>query len=149
MSESIKFPNMDDVVKGIAKTGGLIESASLFGIRQVAINLVRETQGLLNNNAHTQSGKSWIPSGHIGANGSPPNRRTGSLSASIQMEQVVGLPGYAYKVFPTMEYARALELGNPRWKSGVRYPYLGPSANKVRLKASKIFTQAFLSKYKV
>ena len=143
MSESIKFPNINNVIKGIAKTGDMIEAASVFGIRQVAINLVRETQTLLNNNAHTQSGRLWIPSGHIGANGSPPNRRTGNLSASMQMEPVVGLPGYAYKVFPTMEYARALELGNPRWKSGVRYPYLAPSANKVRLKASRIFTQAF------
>jgi len=125
-----------------------INKAADFGVRQVAINLISETSKLLNNNPHSLRGRSWTPSGHIGGNNTPPNRRTGNLIQSMQIDRVTGFPGYGYKVFPTMVYARSLELGNPRWKSGVRYPYLAPSARIVRAKASKIFTQAFMSRYR-
>jgi len=148
MSEEIRIKNMDQVLAGIRKQEDAINTAAKFGIREVAINLVYTTQKLLNNNPHKQRGMSWYPSGHIGGNGSPPNRRSGHLRDSFQMQPKSGLPGYGYSVFPTMVYARSLELGNPKWKSGVKYPYLEPSARVVRAKASKIFTQAFLSKYR-
>ena len=31
-----------------------------------------------------------------------------------------------------MIYARAVELGHPRWKPGVKYPYLGPAASNLQ-----------------
>jgi hypothetical protein len=148
MSEEIRIKNMNQVLAGIKKKEDAINAAAQFGIREVAINLVYETQKLLNNNPHTLRGKTWYPTGHIGGNGSAPNRRSGHLRDSFQIQPKTGFPGYGFSVFPTMVYARSLELGNPKWKSGVKYPYLEPSARMVRAKASKIFTQAFLSKYR-
>jgi len=148
MSDPIHIKNMAQVLSAIKNREDKVESAADFGVKQVAINLVYETQKLLNNNPHSLRGRSWKPTGHIGGNGSPPNRRSGHLRDSFQITPAGGFPGYAYKVFPTMVYARSLELGNPRWKSGARYPYLEPSARKVRAKAGKIFLQAFLSRYK-
>jgi hypothetical protein len=148
MSDEIRIKNLNQVLASIKLREHAIDAASDYGVKQVAINLVSETSKLLNNNPHRLSGKTWTPSGHIGGNGSPPNRRSGNLIQSMQIERITGLPGYGYKVFPTMVYARSLELGNPRWKSGVRYPYLAPSARIVRAKASRIFTQAFMSRYR-
>jgi hypothetical protein len=148
MSDEIHIKNLAQVLSAIKNQEGKMESAANYGVQQVAVNLVYETQKLLNNNPHSLRGKTWYPKGHIGGDGTPPNRRSGHLRDSFQINPVSGFPGYAYKVFPTMVYARSLELGNPKWKSGARYPYLEPSARKVRAKANKIFLQAFLSRYK-
>lgn len=85
---------------------------------------------------------------HIGPPGGFPNRRTGRLANSIQVEKVSGLAGFGYKVGPGMIYSRSLELGNPRWRSGVRYPFMGPTANYIRPKAQQIFTYTFRQNFR-
>jgi hypothetical protein len=39
-----------------------------------------------------------------------------------------GFDTYIAIVGASMEYARTVEMGSPRWKSGVKYPYLEPAA---------------------
>jgi hypothetical protein len=146
MSDPIHIKNLAQVLSAIKNQEGKMEMAADYGVKQVAVNLVYETQKLLNNNPHSLRGKTWYPKGHIGGNGTPPNRRSGHLRDSFQINPVSGFPGYAYKVFPTMVYARRLEMSKS--EGGFGYSYLEPSARKVKAKAGKIFLQAFLSRYK-
>lgn len=85
------------------------------------------------------------------ASGRPgPNVRTGNLRRSIttsQAEKGFGTT-YTVDVSATMVYARAVELGHPRWKPGVKYPYLGPAANKLQANGTlaRVFTTAMASR---
>jgi hypothetical protein len=47
-----------------------------------------------------------------------------------------------------MVYARAVELGHPKWKPGVKYPYLGPAARNLSANGTlnRVFTSAFASR---
>lgn len=65
--------------------------------------------------------------------GGPPQNISGNLRRSVITSHPHSLgPGRAEtKVGPTTVYARAIELGHPRWKSGVKYPYVKPGAEKV------------------
>ena len=57
-----------------------------------------------------------------------PSNVTGNLRRSIR-STTKGFNGrYTMVVGAYMVYARALEFGNPRWKSGVRYPFVAPTA---------------------
>ena len=54
--------------------------------------------------------------------------------------------GYVAEVGASMVYARAVELGLPEWKSGVKYPYLAPAAESLKQsgKLNRTFTGAFV-----
>lgn len=85
------------------------------------------------------------------ASGRPgPNVRTGNLRNSIAMQQVQKGFGNTYEttVSASMVYARAVEMGHPRWKPGVKYPYLGPAATDLSENGEldAIFTGAFASR---
>jgi Bacteriophage HK97-gp10, putative tail-component len=57
-----------------------------------------------------------------------PSNVTGNLRRSIR-STTKGFNGrYTMVVGAYMVYARALEFGNPRWKSGVKYPFVAPTA---------------------
>jgi hypothetical protein len=60
--------------------------------------------------------------------GGPPQNISGTLRRSVitTHPRLVG-PGRAeVGVGPTVIYGRAVDQGHPRWKSGVKYPYLEP-----------------------
>ena len=70
----------------------------------------------------------------------------------MQVKRVEGFGTYKAQVFPTMIYARAVELGGKNWR-GERwanggYPYLRPSAQQVKPRANRIFTIAYAEKLK-
>lgn len=60
--------------------------------------------------------------------GRGPNRGTGNLLTSMTYgSSRKGFGSYTAEVGAGAVYARALELGNPRWASGVKYPYMEPA----------------------
>lgn len=67
---------------------------------------------------------------HIGPRtGEGPNKATGNLVRNIRPEPVrrEGFETYKASASSGAEYARAVELGNPLWKSGVKFPYMIPA----------------------
>jgi hypothetical protein len=82
---------------------------------------------------------------HEGKPGGFPNRRTGNLARSIEVQRK-GLG--AYKVGSGAIYSRSLELGNPRWGSRVRYPFMGPVAQVLRPHAQRLFTHTFRQNFR-
>jgi len=88
-------------------------------------------------------------SGHIPGTGPGPNMVTGTLNRSIiYTSNPVGLVGYMAVVGPTAIYGRAVELGNPRWKSGVKYPYLRPAYEELMASGElQAIHQAVVNKY--
>ena len=67
---------------------------------------------------------------HIGPRtGEGPNKVTGNLVRNIIGSSVrqQGFGTYTASATSGAEYARAVELGNPRWKSGVKFPYMIPA----------------------
>ena len=66
--------------------------------------------------------------------GGPPQNITGTLRRSvIATHPRLLAPGHAtVTVGPTTVYARAVELGHPRWREGVSYPYVKPGAEHAR-----------------
>jgi hypothetical protein len=76
-----------------------------------------------------------------------PNVMTGNLRRSIYSQTKIGFGnGYVAEVGASMVYARAVELGLPEWKSGVKYPYLAPAAESLKQsgKLNRTFTGAFV-----
>lgn len=64
--------------------------------------------------------------------GGPPENISGTLRRSVitSHPRLIG-PGIAEtQVGPTTVYARAQELGHPRWKAGVKYPYVKPGVHE-------------------
>ena len=145
MSDDFKFDfrikNLDEFKRELAKRTDYIEASGLYAITQVAFAVEMQAKQNAMTGTHPRG------QGHIPGTGPGPNRVTGNLVRSIHTE-VQGFGGkYTASVFPTMVYARAVELGNPRWKSGVKYPYLTPAADKIRPLANRIFTAAFNQKW--
>jgi hypothetical protein len=138
---SITVSNLNAVIAGLDKQETKIVLAGAYAIAQVGLAIERETKMTLNNNPHSKRGNSWIPGGHTGGPGSPPNRRTGNLMSSVRTEIRKGLGSYEATVFPTMVYARRLELG-------LNYPYLRPSVDRVRPRAERIFMTNFMKKWR-
>ena len=66
---------------------------------------------------------------HIGPrSGEGPNRGTGNLLTSMTFSSSrKGFGSYEAVVGAGAVYARQLELGGGRWKSGVKYPYMEPA----------------------
>ena len=87
--------------------------------------------------------------GHVVWSGEGPNVVSGDLRRSIKTKmRRQGFGSYTATVGPSMVYGRAVELGNPSWKSGVKYPYLVPAFEKVKPQATDIFTKAYLRRMK-
>lgn len=72
------------------------------------------------------------PKGQRATPGAPPMNRTGNLRRSIRGEKFqTGFATYTAIVGPTIEYARAVELGGaPTWPKGLRFPYMEPAYRK-------------------
>lgn len=71
----------------------------------------------------------------INSSGRPgPNVKSGAHRRGIVTTGPVpvGTSAWESRIYPTMVYSRALELGNPRWRSGTTYPYMGPAMDWAR-----------------
>jgi hypothetical protein len=143
MADDFKFKitNLNEVLRGLGKTEERIEAAARFGIAQVGLAAEREVKITLNNNPHVRTRSGWSPPGHIGGPDTPPNRRSGNLMSSVRTEVRYGYGTYTASVFPTMIYARRLEVG-------LNYPYLRPSADRMRPRIKAIFQYNFLKKWR-
>lgn len=133
---------MKDVINAIDKSVDKYEQAAQYGLGMAALALEREAKLNANTGTHKRG------EGHIQGTGPGPNVVTGTLRRSITTEIRYGFGSYIATVGPTVEYARAVELGSPKWKSGVRYPYLIPAAGKLigNGTLNRVFTNAFRSK---
>jgi hypothetical protein len=138
---TFKITNLNQVLRGLDKTEDRIELAGAYAIAQVGLAVEREVKITLNNNPHSRTRSGWTPPGHIGGEGTPPNRRSGNLMSSVRTEVRYGFGSYTASVFPTMIYARMLEVG-------LNYPYLRPTANRMRPRIKAIFQYNFLKKWR-
>lgn len=144
MADEITVKGLSGLDAALKKYGVELSDAAGFGVMSVGLAVEAEAKKLLK--LRSRKRKS---AGHIGGDGTPPNRITGALMNSLVTERKQGFGGkYVATVYPTMEYARALEFGNPRWKSGVKYPYMAPALKIVEPRAQRIFVAAVRSKMK-
>jgi hypothetical protein len=142
MADEIRIKNLDEVVSSLVASGDRAEVAGAYALGQVALTIERQAKL----NAATGTHPRGFP--HIPGTGPGPNRVTGNLQRSIKTELRKGFGVYSAQVGPGMIYGRAVEMGSPRWKSGVSYPYLYPAAESVAPRASIIFTQAFKRRFR-
>jgi hypothetical protein len=135
--------NLADVLKSIEGLEDKIEKAAQLGVAMAGLAIEREAKINANNGVRVRVGNKIVPPKHIGPSGSGPNVITGTLKRSITTRVRVGFGTYIADVGPTVVYARAVELGSPIWKSGVKYPYLTPAADKLIRNGTlqKIFVQ--------
>lgn len=132
MSVRIEITNLQDVLNSFAKTEDTVELAVQYAITMAGLAVERQAK--------------------VNASGRPgPNVQTGNLRRSITTKAQKGFGNtYEAEVSATMVYARAVEFGHPRWKPGVKYPYLGPAADNLSDNGtlSRVFTQALASRLK-
>ena len=131
MSARITITNLSDVLAGFQATEDKIELAVQYAISVTGLAVERQAK--------------------VNASGRPgPNVRTGNLRRSITTSSVQkGFTNlYTVNVSATMVYARAVELGHPRWKPGVKYPYLGPAASNLQANGTlaRVFTTNLASR---
>ena len=131
MTAKISITNLNDVIAGIDATQGKIEQAVEYAISVTGLAVERQAK----QNASGRPG---------------PNVQTGNLRRSITTSKPEKGFGslYTVDVSATMVYARAVELGHPRWKPGVKYPYLGPAASGLQANGTlaRVFTMALASR---
>lgn len=137
----IVVTNMASVLNGLTEYEHRVEKAAEKGIYQAALAIERQAKKNANTGTHARG------EGHLKGTGPGPNVVTGTLRRSITTEVRYGFGTYVAQVGPTVEYARSLELGNPRWKSGVRYPFLIPAVGYLvgNGTLNRVFTNAFSS----
>lgn len=130
---------LEGVQQGITAAGLAIE-------QQAKINAT--STGTRRRVTGPRGGQRIEPRKHVGPSGSGPNVISGNLWNSIRTETRFGFGLYQATVGAHMEYARAVELGNPRWRSGVKYPYLGPAAEKLKQDGTvqRAFVNAMIAK---
>lgn len=119
-----------------------MEYAAEYGVAQAGLAVERAAKINANTGTHKRG------EGHIPGTGPGPNVVTGTLRRSITTTVRYGFGSYIATVGPTVEYARAVELGSKRWKSGVRYPYLMPAGEQLIKNGtiSRVFTNAVRNK---
>lgn len=141
---AVVIRNLAEVLKGLEIQEDRIEQAAQTAIATAGFAVQRQAQ--INANTGTHSKKT----GHILGTGPGPNVVTGALRRSIRTDVKYGFGNYIAVVGASTEYARAVELGSPRWKSGVKYPYLTPAAQGLIQDGSlnRIFTAAFIKAVK-
>lgn len=92
---------------------------------KIAAEVVAGTRAAVDEAAHLLQKQA-----QTNASGRPgPMVRSGALRRSIVVigPEAAGPGTFVAHVGPTVVYGRAIEEGHPRWKSGVKYPYLGPA----------------------
>ena len=131
--------NLSGVINALTLNVSKAEKAAVFALSRVAFEIERQAKlNAAEGGTHARGEKTGATPG------SGPARVTGALQRSIHTEMKrPGFGNYVAEVSPSMVYARAVELGNPRWKSGVNYPYLVPAANRIRPRAQEIFIKEF------
>jgi hypothetical protein len=107
---------MSKKAERVAKFGNNMRPNLRRGIQRAATMLQGHIKQLLSGQSHTR-----VPGN--------PNPYPGVLSNRLRSSVTVdmGRDGRSAKVGPNMVYGPALEFGHPRWKSGVRYPFMGPA----------------------
>jgi hypothetical protein len=132
MAVRIQVTNLQDVLNSFDKTEDTIQLAVQYAITMAGLAVERQAK--------------------INASGRPgPNVQTGNLRRSIITKAQKGFgDSYEAEVSATMVYARAVEFGHPKWKPGVKYPYMGPAADKLSDNGtlSRVFTTALASRLK-
>lgn len=123
----IVVKNLKEFLAQLDATEDALIRGAQIGITQAGLAIQRQAQINANTGTHPRN------QGHIPGTGPGPNVVTGALKRSIRTDVQRGFGSYVAvaKVGPSVEYARAVELGSPRWKSGVKYPYLEPAALKL------------------
>lgn len=136
--------NLAEVLAGLEVQEDRLEHAAQVAIATAGFAVQRQAQKNANTGTHKRG------QGHIPGTGPGPNVVTGALRRSIRTDVKYGFGNYVAVVGASTEYARAVELGSPRWKSGVKYPYLRPAAEDLIRNGSlnRIFTAAFLKAVK-
>ena len=136
---AIVITNLGQVMAGMSAWEKKVEKAGETAIATAALAIERQAKLNANTGVHKRG------EGHIPGTGPGPNVVTGTLRRSITTEVRYGFGTYIATVGPTVEYARAVELGNPRWKSGVRYPFLIPALGYLvgNGTLNRVFTNAF------
>jgi hypothetical protein len=141
---AVVIRNLADVLAGLEVQEDKLERAAQTAIATAGFAIQRQAQINANTGTHKKG------QGHIPGTGPGPNVVTGALRRSIRTDVKYGFGNYIAVVGASTEYARAVELGSPRWKSGVKYPYLRPAAEDLIRNGSlnRIFTAAFLKAVK-
>jgi hypothetical protein len=136
--------NLAEVLAGLEVQEDRLERAAQIAIATAGFAVQRQAQKNANTGTHKRG------QGHIPGTGPGPNVVTGALRRSIRTDVKYGFGNYVAVVGASTEYARAVELGSPRWKSGVKYPYLAPAAIELIRNGSlnRIFTAAFIKAVK-
>jgi hypothetical protein len=139
---TVTIKNLNEVIAGINQEGTLYEAAAGYAIGKMALEVERQAK----KNAYTGRHKRGTP--RIGGGGDGPNVVTGALRRSITTEIRLGFGHYVATVGPTMIYARQVELGGGKWKSGVKYPYLEPALQLLQRNGTlnRIFQTSMRSK---
>jgi len=134
--------NLGQFLNGMNKFEQQVEQAAEYAITQAALSIERQAKKNASTGVHKRG------EGHILGTGPGPNVVTGTLRRSITTQTRYGFGSYIATVGPTVEYARAVELGSPRWKSGVRYPFLTPAVGYLvgNGTLNRVFTKAFQAK---
>jgi len=129
----LSITNLNDVLASFDATEDAMEQAVQYAITLSGLAVERQAK----QNASGRPG---------------PNVRTGNLRRSITTKNGQrGFDGsYSVEVAGTMVYARAVEFGHPKWKPGVKYPYLGPAARDLSKNGtlSRVFTTALATRLK-
>ena len=137
----MEIKNLAQVLAGIDMTEKKVGDAARYAIGMAAAAVERQAKKNANTGTHPRG------QGHLPGTGPGPNVVTGNLIRSIYSETKVGFAGsYIAEVGASMVYARAVEMGHPRWKSGVKYPYLVPAAESLKNTGvlNRTFTGAFI-----
>ena len=139
---SFNIKNLSEALKGLDIEEKNIEMAAKYAIEKVGIAVENQAK----RNAKTGVHKVGEP--RVAGSGPGPNYVTGNLFRNINSEVRVGFGSYVAIVSSNAEYARAVEFGSSRWKSGVKYPYMVPAVTKLKNDGTltRVLTTAFRSK---
>ena len=132
--------NLSQVLAGLDLTEKKVSDAARYAIGMAAASVERQAKKNANTGTHPR-GTPRIP-----GTGPGPNVVTGNLRRSIFSRTKVGFGNtYVAEVGASMVYARAVEMGLPEWKSGVKYPYMVPAVESLKQsgKLNRTFTGAF------
>jgi hypothetical protein len=124
--------NRNEVFAALDAWQGRMDVAGFNATRLIVRDLVARAQILASavKNPPVQKNNRLRYNPHIGPrSGEGPNYATGNLFRNIQglPPRQQGFGTYVASATSGAEYARAVELGSPRWSSGVKYPYMMPA----------------------
>jgi len=138
----VTITNLTEVLRGFEITQDKLDAATYTALFQCALKI----EDIAKQNANTGSHPRGTP--RNAGSGPGPNIISSNLNSKIVGQRPVkGFKGYSATVDSSAEYARAVEQGSPKWKSGVKYPYMEPAARTLINNGtlSRIFTGAFVT----